>query len=616
MNITIGKLTLRVKVGLAVGKMFAYYLEANCRNHVAVVGPAVKDVNKAEGCAVAGNIICSSDFFLEIPDAEMYPHSSSKKGFIQLWPPKNNAKSAAMEFIRNHKDGKHVILDRNKIIQKISDDFILQDLLKRYIPDFMRFQLEEGQSTGSASQVRSITTLFISLVLEGSDQVSADHNNVQEALYCIDEIVDKMNGMVNKIFTFDKGCTILAAFGTQGLKMKDDPRRALKSAEMIMRSLQVYIESFKGVSIGVTTGDCFVGVVGHQDRHEYTVIGHQVNKACRIMSNYPFCVACDEQTKKRSNLPDYSFKVLPPKVLKGVPPGELYFKYIEVGDDIVVTNYKEASGSSTRTARFIGRAVEIDTLYECIISVEKDSKPQNTIIVESQAGYGKTRLLRQFSKTAKSRLYRCLNVTLMVDEMTTPYFAIKIILYRLLGLDRPIHHKNKEGVIARFVPDYLRGQMWMLNELLGTRFVKNYDFENICINIQSFLNVLIHEIVGTRRYLITIDNAEYLDPQSWEFIPTLPSNKRRTILVLSMRSTGRKRSRVEETLMKSETTKHLVLGPFEENEIIEFGEAYLGVQKLPQELEKVLLKKTRGVPLYCESLLEKMLREKVCEKLL
>ena len=57
-NLKVDKtITLRVKVGLAVGKMFTYYLESAGRDHVAVVGPAVKDVNKAEGCCISGEDI-------------------------------------------------------------------------------------------------------------------------------------------------------------------------------------------------------------------------------------------------------------------------------------------------------------------------------------------------------------------------------------------------------------------------------------------------------------------------------------------------------------------------------------------------------------------------------
>ena len=49
---------------------------------------------------------------------------------------------------------------------------------------------------------------------------------------------------------------------------------------MLVTSLEPILEMNRlipqGVSIGVTTGLCFCGVVGHDERHEYTVIGHQV----------------------------------------------------------------------------------------------------------------------------------------------------------------------------------------------------------------------------------------------------------------------------------------------------------------------------------------------------
>ena len=45
---------------------------------------------------------------------------------------------------------------------------------------------------------------------------------------------------------------------------------------------------------------------------------------------------------------------------------------------------------------------------------------------------------------------------LVIDEMTTPFYAVKFILYNVLGLNKPGNAKNKEGVIARFIPEYLR----------------------------------------------------------------------------------------------------------------------------------------------------------------
>ena len=41
-------------------------------------------------------------------------------------------------------------------------------------------------------------------------------------------------------------------------------------------------------------GPTYCGVIGHPARHEYTVIGRTVNKAARLMTNYPGVVSCDE----------------------------------------------------------------------------------------------------------------------------------------------------------------------------------------------------------------------------------------------------------------------------------------------------------------------------------
>ena len=614
-NLAVDKsITLRVKVGLAVGKMFSFHLQSSNRDHLAVVGPAVKDVNKAEGSCVAGNIICSQQFFDEFPQKERYPFQLSKPGFVQLWPPKNNAKTQVITLLENLGNGNHVTLDRVKVVRKIADDLVKQDMLKRYIPDYLRFQLQEGQGTSWASQVRNITTLFISLVFADSENVSSDYENVQDALVCIDEIVDKMNGTVNKIFTFDKGCTILVAFGTQGYKMNDDPRRALKTAQMILPSLQNKVTDFQGVSIGVTTGLCFCGMVGHEERHEYTIIGHQVNLACRLMSNYPFCVACDESTKKLSTLPDSAFTALPPKVLKGVPPGGLYFKYNDpnVSEEILCKG-KRALDIDNRQVRIVGRARELDALYSCIVEAEncEAGKNQNTIIIEAQAGFGKSRLLEQYKVNGQLKNFKVIMVPLVMDEMTTPFFAVKMVMFKLLELGKPNNFSNKEGVIARYVPEYLRCDMCLLNEILGTKFKRDSARDFSYKNLHKLLKILLKEIIGDESYLFIIDNAMYMDEQSWEFLSHLISVRKKIILILSMKQTSHKRSRAELQLISSARAKKFVLEAFSLDEVEEFCKALLNVRDIPTQLVHMLKEKTRGIPQYCEGLLKKMVKEQV-----
>lgn len=46
------------------------------------------------------------------------------------------------------------------------------------------------------------------------------------------------------------------------------------------------MKNIKSVTIAVTTGMTYCGVVGHILRREYTVIGTSVNKAARLMVAY------------------------------------------------------------------------------------------------------------------------------------------------------------------------------------------------------------------------------------------------------------------------------------------------------------------------------------------
>lgn len=77
----------------------------------------------------------------------------------------------------------------------------------------------------------------------------------------------------------------LCVFGLRGDKHELESQIGLKCA-FKLRSTLVEMTNIKSVTVAVTTGMTYCGVVGHILRREYTVIGTSVNKAARLMVAY------------------------------------------------------------------------------------------------------------------------------------------------------------------------------------------------------------------------------------------------------------------------------------------------------------------------------------------
>lgn len=133
-----------------------------------------------------------------------------------------------------------------------------------------------------------------------------------------------MNGCVNKVNNFDKDLLVLVIFGLRGFKTKLDSQTALKYAYICQNEISL-LENTVSVSVGVTTGITYCGVLGHPLRKEYTVISLTVNKAARLMMAYPGKVTCDKETFLQSKLDAKNFILQTFKYLKGIGnPGPVY----------------------------------------------------------------------------------------------------------------------------------------------------------------------------------------------------------------------------------------------------------------------------------------------------
>lgn len=200
------------------------------------------------------------------------------------------------------------------------------------MPYSVRCRVENGH-IDSVNEFRACTVLFLGFP---SLNQRSTIESVQAAARAVQARMHHDNGFFLQMRSDEKGFVALCAFGLPGRVHEDSPRRGVEAALAIVDALSR--QDISAVA-GVTTGRLFCGVVGSQQRAEYTVYGNAINMASRLMvkaSGGLGSVVCDEFTRllagERSRA-EFQALLLDVKGIKGpvkafsVSPRNLY------GDD-------------------------------------------------------------------------------------------------------------------------------------------------------------------------------------------------------------------------------------------------------------------------------------------
>ncbi|CAF5059753.1 unnamed protein product [Rotaria magnacalcarata] len=92
------------------------------------------------------------------------------------------------------------------------------------------------ESLDQLSELRLINICFINIILTDY-KIKYLPYKLQTVIDCCAEQISITNGLLTKIFMFDKGLSLLCAFGMPGYKHPDDAERALKFAFLITQRL-------------------------------------------------------------------------------------------------------------------------------------------------------------------------------------------------------------------------------------------------------------------------------------------------------------------------------------------------------------------------------------------
>ncbi|KAF2896008.1 hypothetical protein ILUMI_10155 [Ignelater luminosus] len=602
---------LKVKLAISCGNMTFSVIGDEDNKHYVILGAAINDVKAAEHASVSGDVVIAPTAWGHVAE-ESYDVTYTEGGNVKVWrclyKPTEKAKKdyydqkyiivqKLCEKHINHRNTLHAtkkfedtltdskITDRfvrslpeREVMKIASQKWIAADM-KPFIIKPVQEQIEEKQPLEYLTEMREVTIQFINIVPKTFYEPKLVVM-VNSAYQIVCSIVCKLLGVVNKVSLFDKDAMMLVLFGLRGIKHELESQNALMSGFKIRKAVS-RLEGVKSVSVGVTNGLVYCGVVGHPLRREYTVIGGSVNKAARMMCAFENKVTCDYKTYKNSKLSSYYFQMQSAVKLKGIEDAGHIFEYNE--------DFEETIQYQQHTTPLIGREDEISFVYEVIHHPEKVNDYKGICFYGKQK-IGKSRVLQESLIHSVSQGHAVASADLS-GNFLRPYFCISLLYKQLYDAKANVNSGEADS-IKDLPPD-----IWNLNEILQksnfearTRKAKIINiFRRICSSSK------------TRITVIFVDKVQYIDVRSLEVIEEVLKEK--SLRFFSAGHFEEDNWDIQWKLSLSEHIKMLEMDPLMPDDIPALACQMLKIRGIPKKLVSLLTKTCEGRPGWVQSCL-------------
>ncbi|KAL3874935.1 hypothetical protein ACJMK2_037887, partial [Sinanodonta woodiana] len=475
---------------------------------------------------------------------------------------------------------------------------------------FGLLQLDDGQPLQYLSEMRQVSIVFMNMVLVEGQDVTELLQRVFEIVY---SHVTSMHGCLNKLFLFDKGCTFLVIFGLPGYKHDQDCAHALICSDRMKKTLEK-VPGVLRVSIGVTTGTTFCGVVGHPRRHEYSVIGRKVNMAARLMMHYPEKVTCDESIFQASRLPSTNFNILITKQMKGLRDVGVIREFIEHFEQVV----RMPKSVPNFSYPILGREHEVKIFQTKLKILQEEGDKKEHLILSGAAGIGKTRLLSHLISLASKQNFIIISCSPDLEDATFPNLLASHIMRTLLTNAGFSNHVGQETAILEALGQET-SYLYLLNDFLGTNqdmpsSASKVEFSHVEKKKELLRRLIDLSLTHSRVTVIVIDDAHNIDLSSWTFLNHLISIDK-IFLLMSIRPRVVDKPPCPEALKIIDNAKVTIheLGNLHLRFMAPLACQLLDVVCIPKDLEKILHERSLGVPSWCMELLRDMLNKSVLQ---
>ncbi|MCP4357229.1 MAG: AAA family ATPase [Chloroflexi bacterium] len=465
-------------------------------------------------------------------------------------------------------------------------------------------QLERAPA-GFLAELRPVVACFISFSGIDFDSAPDAEEKLGMFIQSVQTIMVRYGGYLLELTVGDKGSYMYAAFGAPHAH-EDDADRAISAAWELSEANEAF-DYIHDLRIGISQSRMRAGAYGSPSRRTYGVHGVDVNLAARLMTQAePGQILVSKHLAEASRSKQYFFQELGELQLKGFPkPVTTY---------VVFSREAKAPAPAAVDGDMIGRDSERFLLNQYLYALRKGER--NLVLVEGEAGIGKSHLIVDLLKTAQSQNIIYLFGAGDAIEQMTPYHAWRMVVYIFLdvsvasvALDSASKHRLRQQVLARLThidPELLLLAP-LLNIFLPLDFPENELTEQMsdvtrADNVHDLIIRLLQETAVVTPLLLILEDAHWFDSSSWTLLRLVQRAVSPLFIVVTTRPQSTPPPPDYILLLNHPDTHHMLLSVLPETAINSLVCKRLGVQNLPEPITRLLYEKAEGHPFFSEEL--------------
>jgi len=424
-----------------------------------------------------------------------------------------------------------------------------------------------------------------------------------ECFGLLEKHISGQGGIVDKYM----GDCVMALFGVPTAH-EDDPVRAIRAALAMQQEVKNYSDRLKGklgipieMRIGINTGKVLAGNIG-KDFADFTVMGDAVNLASRLEKEAPPGGIVISGFSHKHVKDKFLFRSLGKIDIRGKEQKVLAFEVLaEIEEEQTLVREQEGI-----KAPIVGRNRELQRLSELLNQTANEKYPR-IVTIFGPHGIGKTRLLREFSKSTEYRTTtsRC------IENAMTAYSAMKGLVTQLANITQDDSEDVALAKLNDILSDY--SQSAIILKLIGFFSDKKYEDISGQIALKALAD-LFTRAASKQPLILLVDDLHFADEGSLVSLTYLAMAIESSPIFILCAARDEQFSGKDTFCQNLPNYQKITLRPIGIEDSSEMLQNLMPGAEIPDKLVNLVIEQSQGNPHYIEEIIRDLIERKLIIK--